>query len=188
MSDNLKKWKTEESKYLLKDRWITVRADRCTAPDGAVIDPFYVLEYGEWVDCVVISEDNEVTLLKHYRHGIDDFVLEIVGAMVDEGETPEQAMRRELEEEIGLVGAELHQTGICYPNPSHQTNKNYCFIAIGGSFTGKKHLGPGETFQEVKMPLSELKATIQRGDTIFQSLHLSAIFFALNFLEKRKNN
>lgn len=75
------------------------------------------------MNCLVISDDNEVTLLRHYRHGIDDFVLEIVGGGVDDNETLEAAIRRELEEEIGLKGTAIHHTGSCYANPSNQTNK-----------------------------------------------------------------
>ena len=65
-------------------------------PDGHTIEPFYVMEYGEWANCVVVSEDGQVTLLRHYRHGVKDHILEIIGGMVDEGETPEQSIKREL--------------------------------------------------------------------------------------------
>lgn len=181
--DSLKKWATTSSKYLVNDRWMKLRADTCMTPGGHEISPYYVIEYGDWACCLVLSDDNEVTLLRHYRHGIGDYVLEIVGGGIDENETPEVAIRRELEEETGLRGAAIYQTGVCYANPSSQTNKLHCFIALGGTFDGNKEDEPGADFQIVKMPLDELTKLIEAQTETVQSLHLASIFFALNYLK-----
>ena len=184
MNENeLKKWETKSSTYLVNDRWMKLRADTCVTPTGHEVSPFYVIEYGEWVICLVLRDDNEVTLLRHYRHGIDDYVLEIVGGLVDAGEMPEATVRRELEEELGLRSAAIHLTGVCYPNPQIQTNKTHCFIALGGTFDGKQEYEPGADFQVIKMSLDELIKTIENQSEIMQSLHLTSIFFALTFLK-----
>ena len=184
--DQLKKWEVTDSKYLVNDRWMKLRAETCVTPDGHTITPFYVMEYGEWVNCVVLSEEGEVTLLRHYRHAANEYVLEIVGGMVEEGETPEYTIGRELEEEVGLVGADLQATGICYPNPQTHTNKLHCFIAIGGTFDGQLEDEAGANFIIQKMPLKELMQKIESGEEMFQSLHLSSILFALGYLKKHR--
>lgn len=184
MNENeLKKWEIKSSTYLVNDRWMKLRADTCITPTGHEISPFYVIEYGEWVNCLVLSDNDEVTLLRHYRHGIDDYVLEIVGGLVDEGEAPEITVRRELEEELGLKNATILQTGVCYPNPQIQTNRTHCFIALGGTFDGNREDEPGADFQIVKMPFDELIKIIETQSEMMQSLHLTSIFFALNFLK-----
>jgi hypothetical protein len=82
MNENeLKKWETKSSAYVVNDRWMKLRADTCITLAGHEITPFYVMEYNEWISCLVLSDDDEVTLLRHYRHGIDDYVLETVAAM-----------------------------------------------------------------------------------------------------------
>jgi ADP-ribose diphosphatase len=181
--DELRKWKTVNSKYVVNDRWMKLRADTCTTANGHEISPFYVMEYNEWVNCLVLSDEGEVTLLRHYRHGIDDYVLEIVGGGVDEGEAPVAAIRRELEEEIGLRNAVIYLTGVCYANASNQTNKTHCFIALGGTFDGKQEYETGADFQIVKMSLDDLTELIEDQNEIMQSLHLASIFFAFNFLK-----
>lgn len=186
VEDKLKKWKTTKSEYLVHDQWIRLRADSCVTPDGHVIEPYYVLEYPDWVSCLVLSSDlKEVTMLHHYRHAISDYVLEVPGGVIDEGESPEQTVKRELEEELGLTGAIISKTGVTYTNPSMLTNKDHCFVAIGGTYKQQK-LEPGATFQVVKMPLAELLAKIEDPKMVMQSLHLTAILFALNFLKKQQ--
>ncbi len=49
----IRPWKTLESKYILKDKWMTLRADRCETPDGVVVEPYYVQEPCDWVHIVV---------------------------------------------------------------------------------------------------------------------------------------
>jgi 8-oxo-dGTP pyrophosphatase MutT (NUDIX family) len=180
---NLKKWKTIHSTYIVNDRWMKLRADTCVTFAGHEISPFYVIEYGDWVNCVVLSDDNEVTLLRHYRHGIDEYVLELVSGGSEGDETPKAAMRRELEEEIGLKDATIFQTGTCYVNPSSQTNKTHCFIALGGTFDGKRQDEIGADFQITRMPLDELTKLIEDQSEVMQSLHLTSIFFTLNYLK-----
>lgn len=182
---SLKKWRTLESKYIITNRWIRLRADTCETPDGHTFDDWYILECPDWLSCVVLSEDlQEITLLRHYRHGIQDFVLEVPGAIIEEGETPKQTLVRELKEEIGLSNAEIIKIGTVYPNPDKQTNKDHCFLAIGGEY-GKSHPEPGETLEMLKMPLAELLKKIDDQKIIMQSMHLSAIFLALNYLKKQ---
>ena len=63
-------WKTTASKYVVNDRWLKLRADTCLTPDGDVLDPWYVLEYPDWVNCVVVDAEDDIILLHHYRHGV----------------------------------------------------------------------------------------------------------------------
>lgn len=82
----------------------------------------------------MIDDDNNIIMAKHYRHGVDEFVLELVSGGIEESDdSPTEGMRRELAEEIGYTGGDIYRTGISYPNPSSQTNKLHSFIAIGGS-------------------------------------------------------
>ena len=51
------KWKIKASKYLIKNRWLTVRQDHVVMPSGVEMDDYYVLEYPDWINVLAISED-----------------------------------------------------------------------------------------------------------------------------------
>lgn len=161
----LEKWQTNNSKYLVNDRWLRLRADSCTTPDGHSIEPYYVFEYSDWVNCFVIDDNNDVLMLKQYRHGANEYLLELVsGGLEGHDASPEEGIRRELEEELGYVGGEMHQLGTSYPNPANHTNKVYSFIAIGGSCKQAQKLEKGENLQTTKISLEYLPMNLRAAN------------------------
>jgi len=183
----MKKWEIIKSDYIVNNRWLKLRADTCVIPDGHTIEPYYVFEYKDWVNCFVIDAKLNVIMLKHYRHGVQDEVLEIVGGGIEDTDaSPLNAIKRELKEELGYTDGEVYQTGISYPNPSNQTNKVYSFIAFGGSCTVSQELEKGENLKMHTFNLKDIVCRLENTESkeIFQSLHLASVFFALNFIRK----
>ena len=68
-------------------------------PDGRIVDPYFVVELPPCVCAVAITNDDRVILVKQYRHPIEETIIELPGGFVDEGESNEQAIARELLEE-----------------------------------------------------------------------------------------
>jgi len=162
-----------------------LRADTCVTPEGHTLDPFYVMEYGDWVNCFVVDTDNNAVMIRQYRHGVDEYVLEVVaGAAEIHDASFEESVRRELKEELGYVGGEVAQTGVSYANPSSQTNKIYSFLAFGGSCAEEQALEPGESLYIEKMPFAEVVQLMSDPDSgeLFQSINLANLFFAMNYI------
>jgi ADP-ribose pyrophosphatase len=95
------KWKVLESEYLHKEPWLTIRKDKCEMPDGTVIPSFYVQEYPEWVNALGLTTDGKVVMVKQYRHGLEEISIELPGGVAEDGETMEEAVKREFKEETG---------------------------------------------------------------------------------------
>ena len=185
MSDYLQKWKTNSSKYLVDDRYLKLRLDSCTTPDGHTIEPFYVFEYPDWANCFVIDDNLDVIMVNHYRHGVDEYIPELVsGGLETVDADPTEGMRRELAEEIGHVGGKVLHIGTSYPNPSSHTNKVHSFIAIGGSCAQEQQLEEGESLQVMKLSFEDFLKLLDDTQITLQSTHLAAIYFALDFIKK----
>jgi ADP-ribose pyrophosphatase len=183
--EQLPKWHVAKSEYLINDRWLKVRSETCITPEGHTIDPYYVLEYNDYIACVVIDDQNDVIMLRHYRHGAGDYILEVVGGIIEDSDaSPLDTTLREIKEELGYGGGQVYQTGVSYTNPAMMTNKVYCFLAIGGACQHQPNLQVGENFKVEKMPFGDfVKLFTRPNDILCQSLYLTSIFFALNFIK-----
>ena len=171
-------WKLLSSKYLFKDNWATLRADSCQMPNGNIVEPYYVLEYPDWVNVVALTEDNQVILIRQYRHAAGEVILEVPGGCIDKGETPEEAVRRELLEETGYTFSEVELLSILYANPATSNNKTHCFLATGGRKIQEQSLDSGEDIVVELVSVPQLKELIVEN-RFGQALHTSGIFYAL---------
>ena len=175
----IKPWKILESYHLHKN----VRIDKCELPDGKVIEGF-VLEYGDWATILALTKDQEVVLVRQYRHGAQKVLLELPGgAMETEDENPMQAARRELLEETGYTGDTFIQVGCVSPNPANQTNLIYSFLVLNAEIVAIQNLDETEEIEVVLKPLNEVITMAKNGE-LFQSMQVSAMFFTLAYLDR----
>ena len=97
-------WKVLFSEYLIKRPWLTARRDKVELPDGRVIPEYYVLEYPDWVNVIAIPKEGQFVMERQYRYAIDRICYEIPRGVAEKGETPLEAIQRELKEETGYGG------------------------------------------------------------------------------------
>jgi ADP-ribose pyrophosphatase len=173
---NIKPWKILESHHLHKN----VRIDTCELPNGMTIEGF-VIEYADWATILALTSQQEVVLVRQYRHGAQKVILELPGgAMEPEDESPMQSARRELLEETGYTSDKFIQIGCVSPNPANQTNLIYSFLALDAEKIAGQHLDDTEDIEVVLKPLEEVIGMAKSGELI-QSMQVSAVFFALAY-------
>ena len=153
----IKKWKILDREYLFKRPWLTARRDKVQLPDGRINPEYYVLEYPDWINVIAITKTGMFVMVEQYRHGLQDVFTELVGGVIEPGEDPLAAARRELLEETGFAGGDWELYMVISQNPSTSNNYTYCFIARGVEETARQHLDETEdiavkllTEQEVK--------------------------------------
>lgn len=171
-------WKKLSSHYIHKGPWATLRSDRCEMPNGHIVEDYYVLEYNNWVNAVAITEDNKVLMVHQYRHAAGIVSLEIPGGVIDDGELPEQALRRELLEETGYQFDDFELLSTIYGNPSTANNKTYCYLAKGGKKVQEQKLDEQEELVVETFTISEVKQLLA-DNKIVQALHCAGLFYAL---------
>jgi ADP-ribose pyrophosphatase len=175
----IKPWKILESSHLHKN----VRIDKCELPDGKLLDGF-VLEYGDWVTIVALTKQQQLVLVRQYRHGAQKVILELPGGAMDpQDDSPLQAARRELLEETGYASDRFIQIGCVYPNPANQTNLIYSFLALDAEKVANQDLDETEDIEVVLRPLEEGVAMAKNGQ-LLQSMQVAAMFFALSYFDR----
>jgi 8-oxo-dGTP pyrophosphatase MutT (NUDIX family) len=164
-------WKVLTREYLAKKLWYTVRVDRVELPNGTVIPEYWINEYPPWVNVVALTENDEVVLIRQYRHGIEGVHYELPAGTTDPGDTSlEEAARRELREETGYGGGHWSLLAELSANPALQNNLTYTYLAEGVTRLGAAAPEESEEITVHLTPLAEVEALIENGGFV-QALH-----------------
>lgn len=120
----------DEKKYKI----FSVVSETKKNPDGKNGE-YVKIKSPDWVSAIV-KITNRVygyVLVKQYRHGADKVLSEFPCGMVEEGETPLQAIIRECQEEIGITENDIVAIRKLYeanPNPAFMNNKMTCYEIV----------------------------------------------------------
>jgi 8-oxo-dGTP pyrophosphatase MutT (NUDIX family) len=122
-------WEVVESERLQDCRVFAVSRRLARSPQTGEVHPFFCIEADDWVNIVPITADDQVVMVRQYRHGSRDITLEIPGGIVDPGESPAEAAMRELLEETGYGAERVDPIGWVNPNPALFGNRCHTFVA-----------------------------------------------------------
>ena len=109
-------WKRLSSREVYRNPWLTLREDQVIRPDGSE-GIYSVVETRIATGVCALTPNRELYLVGQYRYPTDVYSWELVEGGTDDGETPLEAIQRELREEAGLVartwtplGGEIHMS------------------------------------------------------------------------------
>lgn len=135
---------------------------------------FYVINAPEWINVIALTAEKEIVLVEQYRHGIHESTLEIPGGMVDAGENPMQAAKRELLEETGYSSSEWEKMGKTSSNPAIISNFTHLYLAKNCIKTDEISLDGHEDIEVHVVPLSEFLNLVESG-VVHHAIVLAAV-------------
>lgn len=183
---NLTKWKLLRSRFVLNNKWYQVRQDEIELSSGQIIDDFFVHVRPNIALVFATTEQQELVLVRQYRHGAGEILLELpAGAFNSAEESGQSAAARELAEETGYVGEEILELATLYDNPVKDTNSIYLYFAKNVKLASQIQLDVTEDIEVVLVPIAEVLLKIANRE-ICVAGSIAAIFLGLEFLNKQR--
>ncbi len=142
---------------------------------GEGAGPFYVLKAGPWANVVAVTAQDEVVLVRQFRHGTRGPSLEVPGGLVDpEDPDPTHGALRELLEETGYSAPQVRPLGRVSSNPAILDNETHFFVAEPARHAQAAAPGRFEEIEVSLLPVSEVLGRIRSGE-IHHSLSVAAL-------------
>ena len=177
-ADPLAPWHVTSSRYVHRDEWIALRADDCQTRMGVEVAPYYVLEYPDWVQVIALDPDDNVVLVKQYRHGLGRVSTEVPAGRVDPDDLdPVAAAARELAEETGYV-ADMRLISEMSPNPATHANRIYVVLGVNARQLKSVALDPAEEIAVELVPYREAVRMALTG-SIIHAPQVASLLLAL---------
>ena len=150
---------------------------RLLAETQAAGDPYYMLEVSDYVTVVARTPQGDLILVRQHRPVVGRDTIELPSGHVDPGETPEQAARRELLEETGMVADTLEPLGVLTPDVGRLVNRMWCYFAPDVR-PASSTVELEDCITVVGVPEADVIAMALDG-RIEHALNLSALFLAV---------
>ena len=116
------------TQQIYRGRAVNIRVDTVEKANG-IKTTREVVEHSACIAVVALDEQDNVLLVRQFRHPVDRFLLEIPAGGIDPGEEPIDSVRRELQEEIGYFPRKIDKLGGFYAVPGYGTEYLHCFLA-----------------------------------------------------------
>ena len=157
---------TLTSERMFTGKVFNVDRDQVRMPNGrkTAVD---VVRHSKSVVIVPVPEPGKISLIRQFRYPITRFLWELPAGSVDDGESPEQAARRECHEEIDLVPETVVRLTALYPTPGY-CDEEMIFFRVSSLQTpsGEAHVDEDEDIEAKVFELRDAREMVRRGEIV----------------------
>jgi ADP-ribose pyrophosphatase len=175
--------KVNSKATLYEGRVFKLLRENVTLNNGVTVD-LDVIHHPGASAMIPISDNDNVILIKQYRHAIGDFIWEIPAGTLDPNETPLECAKRELIEETGFSANTWQKLGEITPLPGYSNERIHMFLAAD-LVPAEQDLDKDEVLDVHKVPLDKAVEMIHEG-AIQDSKTISGLFMVTNWLRERQ--
>ncbi len=164
MPISTKKWVTLEKGETKDLKLFKARFDKVRNPKTGVELDITMLTGNDSVNVFALTKTGKVVMIDQYRFGIETYIHELPGGIVDDGEDHQQAAKRELIEETGYTAKEWYYAGCVASNPVFMDSFIHHYVAVGAEKTLETALEDGEDISVIELPLEQVRNMLRDGD------------------------
>jgi ADP-ribose pyrophosphatase len=171
-------WRLKASKEVYSNYYMTLYEDKLDL-DGK--EKVYLRgKRRDYSTIVPFVSQNEILMIKSYRHLVDSVQIEVPSGYIEPGESPEQAALRELEEETGFKAKRIVLVGSYTLDYSMFEQTGNVFAAYDLAREGKTNFGRMEKIESSIKPIKEIEELLFNG-TILNAASIVALYRALDY-------
>lgn len=168
------------TREIYNGRLIRLNRETVSLPNGNDVDLDIVHHPGGAV-VVALNDENEVCMLRQFRHAAGGVIWELPAGCIDAGEAaPLATARRELEEEAGLLARDWQDLGSIYTTPGFCDEVLYLYLARHLETTSTDH-GEDELIEVQWLPMSEALRMVMENE-VRDGKTVAGLFKARAFL------
>jgi ADP-ribose pyrophosphatase len=162
----IKKWTILKEEDISPSPWFPLLKHTVELANGNVVDDYYFSPLGDVVQVLPVTKNNEVVLVKQYKHGMGEILLELPGGMQQKNKSVIESALNELEEETGIktTADRLLSLGKIANNPTKLKQVTYGFILFGAEFNAVQKLDATEDIQIVTLAAPEVLKMAINGE------------------------
>jgi ADP-ribose pyrophosphatase len=164
-ANDIQKWKVLKEQDVSPSPWFPILQHTVQMANGRVIDDYFFSPLGDVVQVLALTPANEVILVRQYKHGLGEILLELPGGMCQNGKSLIQSALNELEEEVGVraVAEDLISLGRIANNPTKTRQITYGYILFNAQFNSVQKLDETEAIEVLTMPAPEVLQQVKDG-------------------------
>jgi len=170
------------SQQIYSGRAVNLSVDIVEKPSGKKATR-EVVEHSACIAAVVLDDQHNVLLVRQFRYPVGRFLLEIPAGGIDDGEEPQDCVRRELQEEIGYLPRKIDKLGGFYSIPGYGTEYLHCYLATN-LVPSRLVAEDSQGIELVRVPTNQIPQLIASGE-ICDAKSIAALLTFL-FIRQRK--
>jgi len=178
----MEQWKTKTRKTILDEKpWLTVERHTVELPDGSLIPNWQWIITPDYINVVVMTEDEHFICFRQVKYGIKGTTLSVVGGYINDGEEPLAAAQRELREETGYESDNWLSLGSYLVDPNRGIAIGHLFLARNARYVTPRDADDLEEQELLLLTRDEMERALEKGE-IKVLAWAAAVAFALRQL------
>ncbi len=146
---------------IYEGRVFHAHVDEVSLPNGST-STREIVDHNGGVCVAAFNEKGEVAMVRQFRYPYGETLSELPAGKLEKGENPDEAICRELMEEVGAEGENWRSMGLFYPTPGYCSEVIHLYTCDVKS-VGAQNLDEDEFLNAEFVPLEKVLELIMNG-------------------------